>query len=83
MHGVEEEKRYHREQQQLAEPVLGEPEHAGIVEGLRGHPHPDRREDAGDENQYGRDQRREHTARPEQRPEYGFVGAFHFTSTAR
>jgi len=46
--------------------VLGEPEHAGVGEGLLGHPQSDRRDDAGDEDQNRRDERGEHAAGPEQ-----------------
>src|SRR5262245_41524462 len=56
---MEQEKRDHREQQELAEPVLGKLEHARIGQRLLGHPQPDRRDDPGDDDEDGRDESRE------------------------
>ena len=69
---------------QLAEPVLRESRaRAHSSSACAGMPKPDGRDDAGDEDEDGRDQRGEHAAGAEQRPEDRFVGSFHVTATAR
>jgi hypothetical protein len=83
MRRMEQEQRDHGEQQDLADPGLGEAEHAHIAQRLRADPQVHRHEDSRDEDQDRRDQRGEHAAGSEQRPEDGLVGSFHVTSIPR
>jgi hypothetical protein len=73
---VPQEQLDHHEQEQLAQPVLGESQHVRVIHCTAGEQESQRHGDAGDEHQRRADQGREHPAGAEQRPEDRRVRTF-------
>src|SRR5581483_7340869 len=73
---VEQEKRDHRDDGELAEAVLRQGKDALVAHRLPAEK-VERHGDAGDEDEHRPDERRKHAARAEQRPEDRLVRAFH------
>jgi transposase len=71
-----QEERDDREDEALADDVLGEGEHLRIAHRVRRQQQAERQSEAGDEDQHRPEQRRQHAAGAEQRPEDRCVGAF-------